>query len=447
MKKKVLFIINNFPPPINSGNIRVFKFAKYLNEFGWEVHVVCDGGYVNNNIYNDKSLLSEFKKKEKLKVHYIHNIIRMFRSKNYNNYSYNEFNNEEKRNENIKKRDFSILKKLYKICEKYIVPDIGLFIWNKSAYKYIVKLIKKEKIRNVITSSPIHSTQLIGLKLKRKFKNDINWIADFRDLWSMSHIFNFDFAKFRWLNYILEKRVLFTADRILFVSDSIRIETISNFNINSKIKKFYTITNGFDSEDFLKFNNYKKKRFDNNSNLKINYIGTLLGPMVNIKYIEGIECFINKFRGIFDIEFNFIGSFDKIILNKINNLNSEKIKIFPYIQHNKAIEWMINSDVLVLILNNTKEGKMGFSGKFFEYLAAGKPILALVPDGEVSNIVKKYSLGEIVNPDDEQKISNAIIKLYSKYKSGNLKVEKNDNLLKKYDRKELTKRLEKILNC
>src|SRR5690554_8223668 len=47
-----------------------------------------------------------------------------------------------------------------------------------------MEIIAKEDIYNVITTSPPHSVQLIGLKLKTQLKNKINWIVDFRDPWT-----------------------------------------------------------------------------------------------------------------------------------------------------------------------------------------------------------------------------------------------------------------------
>ena len=61
--------------------------------------------------------------------------------------------------------------------------------WNKYAFRKAVELIQSEGIKNIITTSPPHSTQLIGLKLKRKFP-EINWIADLRDPWTDIYYYN-----------------------------------------------------------------------------------------------------------------------------------------------------------------------------------------------------------------------------------------------------------------
>jgi glycosyltransferase involved in cell wall biosynthesis len=61
------------------------------------------------------------------------------------------------------------------------------------------------------------------------------------------------------------------------------------------------------------------------------------------------------------------------------------------------------------------------SGKLFEYLAAGRPILALVPpDGAASDLVRAADAGIVVAPDDVGAIKSAIEELVQRWRSGTL---------------------------
>ena len=52
------------------------------------------------------------------------------------------------------------------------------------------------------------------------------------------------------------------------------------------------------------------------------------------------------------------------------------------------------------------------TGKFFEYLAAGKPILCLGPaDGDAAEIIKKCRSGITVDYNDSEKISEFLANL------------------------------------
>ena len=64
--------------------------------------------------------------------------------------------------------------------------------WNRYAFRKACELIKTENISHVITTSPPHSTQLIGLRLKRRFPH-IKWVADLRDPWT--DIYYYDMFK------------------------------------------------------------------------------------------------------------------------------------------------------------------------------------------------------------------------------------------------------------
>lgn len=65
--------------------------------------------------------------------------------------------------------------------EIFFLPDARVG-WNKFAFQAACKLIDEEKIDAIITTSPPHSTQLVGLKLKKKY--NLPWLADLRDPWT-----------------------------------------------------------------------------------------------------------------------------------------------------------------------------------------------------------------------------------------------------------------------
>lgn len=418
-------VINDFAPPVNGGNMRIYKMAKYLNKHGWQVFILC------NAINKKQEVESDDRLKMELDGVIIHNIPSYFKKKpafpTLSDLS-------------AVKKPFvyyvkNVLGKLYATISKYAVPDTQRILWIQKAIPYATKLVRENNIPYLITSSPPHSTQLIGSALKKIFKNKIHWVADYRDMWSLSHVFELDYSRGKFRHLALERKLLTQSDKNIFVSEGIMKKTLEHFNIPGFIKKSRVITNGFDADDFSNLGT-----FDLLPEKKINfsYVGTISGPQMHTKLIEAIAGFENK-EPFNDLHFNFAGEFNKEVHTKLKTLKS--VTIYPKLKHREGLNLMNSSDVLILILTNDEEGKVAFSGKFFEYLKIGKPILALVPEGEVSRIIRKYRLGIIANPENENEIIEAISEISTR-KDFNVS---DDTLLKSFEREELCYQLESFI--
>jgi hypothetical protein len=64
----------------------------------------------------------------------------------------------------------------------FFIPDARVG-WVKYATQKAAELIREHQIDCILISSPPHSSQLIGLKLKKEFPH-LKWVADLRDPWT-----------------------------------------------------------------------------------------------------------------------------------------------------------------------------------------------------------------------------------------------------------------------
>ena len=416
---KVLIITYYWPPAGGSGVQRWLKFVKYLQGFNIQpiVYTISNPRYPTI----DDSLLNEIPENIEVLKHPIWEPTDLL------------FWKRELQQEggisNASKNSF-----LSFIRGNFFIPDPKLF-WIKPSVKYLQSYLNKNDVDVIISTGPPHSMHLIAEKLHQK--NDVKWLADFRDPWSDIY-YNKDFKELSFVknrNKKLEKSVLKKADCVLTVSNALKKEFSKYAN------RVEVVTNGFD-DDFLE---PSKVLLD--KKFTISYIGLLpkQSNPENLFRVLQVLCSQHKdFEK--DLQLNFIGDISDVVKTAVcNNKLKENTRFIDYVDHTKAIEYQQKAQVLLLLIPNVKKCKGILTGKLFEYLSAKRPILAIGPeDGDLADVIEDTNAGVIVDFDNDDKLSSEILKLYHQYKKGNLEVDsKNTN---KYHRKELTKKVAFIIN-
>jgi len=81
-----------------------------------------------------------------------------------------------------------------------------------------------------------------------------------------------------------------------------------------------------------------------------------------------------------------------------------------FMPHDRTIEYMMAADALFLPLHDIPRGCRSriVPGKTYEYLAAGKPIIAAVPEGDVRDLINELDAGVVTEPSDVDGIARAI---------------------------------------
>ena len=127
--------------------------------------------------------------------------------------------------------------------------------------------------------------------------------------------------------------------------------------------------------------------------------------------------------------------------------NIEKfVEMIPYIPHNQVIEEQRRSHVLLLFINNTPNAKGVLTGKLFEYLASGRPVLAVGPeDGDVAKVLAETGIGITVDFYGKEKIKSSLRSYYQKYKENQL-ITKRSESVERFSRKNLAKEYVQLLN-
>ena len=118
-----------------------------------------------------------------------------------------------------------------------------------------------------------------------------------------------------------------------------------------------------------------------------------------------------------------------------------------YVPHNECIKRQLASDVLVLIEGTGRGSDAFYTGKIFEYMNTGRPVLAVLPEnGAAADLVRKTKIGVVAHTDDVEAIKKAIFGYYEKWLEDRLDFSPARNEIEKYERKELTKELASVFD-
>lgn len=417
--RKVLIVTYYWPPSGGAGVQRWLKFTKYLPDLGIKPFVVTVDKDSASYPVIDESLEKD-----------IHPEVTVVRTKTTEPFDfYKKFTRRKQIPfagfANDRKEKFS--QKVFRFIRgNFFIPDARKG-WNAHALKACREIIEREKIDVIITSSPPHSTQLIGIKLKQLFPG-IKWIADLRDPWTdiyyYSKLLHTPVAK--EIDRRLEKKVIEACDEAIVVSHFIKQQFLKKSSAIAETK-FHVIPNGFDEEDFAGRDTTKEPAF------LLTYTGTVSPDYPVFEFAQAFRIVASKSN----IRLRFVGAVPGVIKNLFEGL---PVEFIPHVEHSVAIQFMCSSTALLLMIPNARDNKGILTGKLFEYLAARTPIFFIGPkDGDAAEIIRSAKAGYICEPGNVNEIAEQLLKLTSEWTSiAPVNTEK-------YSRKALTGQLAQLL--
>lgn len=432
--KNILVIAYYFPPSGGPGVQRVLKHVKYLREFGWNPIVLT----VENGQFpaRDESLLDLIPKE-----------ITVYRTRIFEPYDiYRKLTGKKPGSAidvNTIKKDGEKSSGKEAIAEliraTFFIPDARIG-WLATARKAALEIIEKHNCQAIYSSSPPYTCSLIARYAKRK--SGLPWVAGFRDPWT-----GFISSPKRWflpaaIDRFLEKSVFQTADYVECAWLGIIKDAMGKYPDLDE-SKFIHVPNGFDSNDFPKINTTQNDKFT------ITYTGSMYGRRNPKSFFEALQNLINEGKlNPNDIHLRFVGRFGNEVELMFDEASfKDSIEKIGYVPHEKSIEHLMNSDALLLVVDESKESEEIVPGKVYEYVGVGKPIIAIAPQASaIADLMRETGAGKIAHQSEVQKTSEIIFEYYLNWKHKGSDYHPNKEIISRYERKNASKKLAELLD-
>ena len=205
-------------------------------------------------------------------------------------------------------------------------------------------------------------------------------------------------------------------------------------------KPMIVLKNGI-SKDFLAQINLDKTKID--KVFTVIYSG-------NFGLAQGLNTIIKSAEILKDYPINFImigdGLDRKKLKDSVNHKKLNNITFYKPIERKKLIKMIKKSSLCLVPLKKDNLFKTALPSKMFEYMACSRPIVCNY--GDAGEIVKRIKSGKVIEPENAQLMSNAILYYFNNKSKVEEDGENGYNYIKSFMIKEnlLGDALSKIAN-
>jgi len=363
--RKLLVLTYYFPPSAAAGSFRMLGFAEHLPEFGWQTVVVAPPRLPSEP--TDPALLAHVPPGTAVY--------------------------------HVPYPDGLIWKPLRKV--------FSWGAWLPFAAAACYRAIGRHRPDAFLTSGPPHVVHLLGRQLRRW--TGLPWVADFRDPWMAGDPFrtgrNRAGRKAR-----AESSVMREADAI--VANTPGARDLLQQAYPEYAGKMTSITNGYDP-----------RRFEPNpipprsgSTIEIVHTGEIYANRSPGPFLEAVRRLETEALAGSGLRVRLIGRLadgkqKSEIDNQILGGLKAQVSLEDQVPYFESIRAMVQADLLLLL--DSPGRRTGVPAKLYEYIGAGRPILALAePDSDVAWVLQESGIPfRIATPLDPQAIRQALTEL------------------------------------
>jgi glycosyltransferase involved in cell wall biosynthesis len=255
----------------------------------------------------------------------------------------------------------------------------------------------------VYSSAPPWTGHLVAAVVSRLLRRP--WVADFRDPWARAP-WREDRRRFAARAAArLERSVVRLADRVVFVTQANRDDFAAQYGPSAAVR-FHVVPNGCDPAEF----EGTDRELPADGRFVLLHAGSLYAGRTPLPIFQAVAAAVS--RGLIDparFTLRFLGT------NGLQSMDAPAacrelgidhlVEFLPRVQRREGLRQMRSASALLLLQPGHA---VSTPGKLYEYLAAGRPILAIAEEGETADLVRRSGFGVSVAPGDQDAIVRAL---------------------------------------
>lgn len=405
--RRVLMIAHEFYPCSAIGCHRSGKFCKYLGLFGWDPVVLTARQHYAHGRF-DPSLLQQLPENLPVRrtfypdLESLRRAVRRVRSM---------FHRPQSSNGKPRGGVSAMVESRAGLARWMSVPDWAAYWLPWALYSGLAEARRSDAI---YVTGPPHGAVVVGSVLARLSGRRL--VIDLRDPWMLDKTLIYP-TDWHWrLNRRLE-RWCFESAAAVICNTRPAMEAYRRLYADLPPERFKALPNGFDIPDFPPDNGLPPRR--SHDEIRMSYVGSLYGGRDPRPLFRAVRNCVSSERGSgmkFRVQF-WTGT-DELARAYAKESGVEDIvDVHKLVPHREAIAAMRASDVL-LVIGASDTDELHVPGKLFEYVYCRKPVLALVEQGAISDLIDEYNLGLWARPSDEDRLVSHLVTLHSHLSGG-----------------------------
>jgi glycosyltransferase involved in cell wall biosynthesis len=432
--KRVLFLAYFFPPLGGGGCQRTLKLVRYLEPLGYVASVVTarDPEYW----ILDPTLAGEVPAStEVLRVGGFtpHRVLRWLGRSGAG----------PERPQGSRRR--GVFRGLRALQSFFFLPD-GYVGWSRAAAREAAARIGLGGVDAVWTTSSPESAHVAGLALRRRF--GLPWVADFRDPWVGRVTYRpptpiHDRAQRR-----LERDVVREADRVTMVSEAMIAEYRRRYP-DVTPDRFHLVPNGYDPDDFARAESHGRPR---SASAPRPFLLLHAGQLAHRPTVETVLAAVRRIHGSTPelesrLRVRFLGGNEEIAdPARLRAELGPLIEVSPSVPHLESIAAMRDADALLLLGHGGRGDALIYTGKIYEYLASGRPVLAVADEGPATELIRRLGAGAVHRPGDSDGLASTLLDWVRRAERGEPAPGASPRALQGLDRRESALRAAAVLS-